>query len=60
MLEGSAQLRLGNVSGDAEAQDWFSQREDSPEVSTEPYHPCPRSWDTEQSDSDRGAEDTAQ
>ena len=60
MLKGSAQLRSGDISGDAEAQDWFSWREDSPEVSEEPFHPCPRGLDTEQSNGDRGAEHTVQ
>ena len=46
VLEGSAQLRSGDIGGDAEAQDQFSQREDNPEVSEEPFHPCPRSQDT--------------
>ena len=31
VLKGSAQLTLGDVSGDAEAQDWFSPKSVNPE-----------------------------
>ena len=42
--EGSAQLTLGDIGGDAEAQDWFSPREVNPEQVRNPFIPVPEVW----------------
>ena len=44
MLKGSAQLRLGDVGGDAEAQDQFYLREANPERVRNPFIPVPEVW----------------
>ena len=58
VLEGSAQLTLGDVGGDTEAQDWFSLKEINPEWERNPFIPVPevQTLKDRGCNSDRGTE----